>query len=102
MENFVITVAGGLTVLVLAKLLGLSGGSKFHVVTHGATKVKKTGKWMMVVGALMIIGGLALAGYQINSSDPLSLYQYMGYTITGYGLLIHIVGRVVSWFQSYK
>ncbi|HVM73920.1 MAG TPA: hypothetical protein VMU13_03540 [Candidatus Paceibacterota bacterium] len=88
MSELLITIIGGLVVAFLAWLFGFSGG-KSKVVVQGI-RVRRTGKWMMLISAAMILGGLAWA----------SSNQLYGYTLAGYGVLFFIVGKVVAWFQK--
>lgn len=72
----------------VASLFGWGGGRS--VVVQGV-KVRKSGKIIMIVAAIMILGGLSWAG---------SGQQLYGYTLAGYGLLFFIVGKIVAWFQK--
>ena len=75
--------------LVVAFLTGLFGwGSNRQTVIHGV-RVRKTGKWIIIVSIAIIFAGLYW-------SETNKLY---GYTLAGYGLLGFVIGRIVAWFQ---
>lgn len=100
MNNLLITIVGGVIVAIIVAWFGI-GGTK-HVTVHGSP-VRKTGKWIILVSILMILGGLAWAGNNtlpqggVDFSKPGSIY---GLTLAGYGVLAFIVGRIVAWFQK--
>lgn len=87
MNELLTTIIGGLVVAFIAALLGWSGGR--NTVVQGV-KVKRTGKIIIIVSVLMILGGLAWA-------DTNQLY---GLTLAGYGLIFFIIGKIVAWFQG--
>jgi len=87
MNELIVTVIGGLIVAFIASLFGWGSGRS--TVVQGV-KVRKSGKIIMIVSVLMILGGLSLAG---------SGEQLYGYTLAGYGVLFFFVGKVVAWFQ---
>lgn len=92
MKELVFTIISGVIVAIIVSWLGIGGTS--HVSVHGSP-VRKTGKWIIVLGVLMIIGGLAWAGRNSTSGLP----AINGYVLAGYGLIFFIAGKVVSWFQ---
>lgn len=87
MNELVITIIGGLAVAFIASLFGWGAGRS--TVVQGV-KVRKSGKIIMIISALMILGGLAWAG---NGNEV------YGYTLAGYGVLFFLIGKVVAWFQ---
>jgi len=99
MEELIYKVIGGVLVAIITTIFGI-GGTK-RVVVHGSS-VRKTGKWIIIVSVLMIIGGLAWAGSNsptqggFDFSKPGTIY---GLTLAGYGLIALIIGRIVAWFQ---
>jgi hypothetical protein len=88
-SNLIITIVGGVAVLIIAACLGI-GGTKY-VVIHGSS-VKKTGKWMMIMAVLIIFGGLHLAS--LNSTE-----QAGGWAIAILGLMFFGLGKFIAWFQ---
>jgi hypothetical protein len=102
MSELFITVVGGLIVLIFGAWLGLGGSTKVRV--EGGHKVKKTGKLLILISALMIIGGLAWAGSNAPAQGGIDLYipgMLYGVTLAGYGVLLLIVGKIVAWWQRY-
>lgn len=100
MSQLAVTVVGGLLVAIIAAWFGIGGTTK--VAVHGGYKPKKTGKWIVIISVLMILGGLAWTGsgsptqggFDLNR--PQTLY---GLTLAGYGLIFFFVGKIVVWFQ---
>lgn len=90
MSQLIFTIIGGIITAIIVAWFGIGGTTR--VVVHG-TKIRRSGKWIILFSILMILGGLAWAG-----SDP--LYKIYGYTLAGYGALAYLVGRVVAWFQK--
>jgi len=88
MNELAITIIGGLAVAFIASLFGW--GSSRSTVVQGV-RVRRSGKIIMIISALMVLGGLTWAG---NGS------QLYGYTLAGYGALFFLVGKVVAWFQK--
>jgi hypothetical protein len=101
MGQLFITIIGGLIVAAIASWFGFSGSTK--VTIHGGHKVKKTGKWIILISVVMILSGLAWAGSGspaqggLDFNKPVTLY---GLTLAGYGLIFFFVGKVVAWFQK--
>ena len=100
MIQLIITVVGGLLVAIIAAWFGIGGTTK--VAIQGGYKPKKTGKLIILISVVMIIGGLAWAGSNspaqggFDFSQPGTVY---GLTLTGYGVLFFIIGKIVAWFQ---
>lgn len=98
MDQLLITIIGGVIVAIIATWLGISGSTR--VVIEG-THVRKTGKWIILISAVMIFGGLI---WMVNSNPqglndcvrPPAVY---GFTLAGYGLIFFMIGKVVAWFQ---
>jgi hypothetical protein len=101
MSELIITVVGGLLVIVIASWFGLGGST--NVTVHGGGRVKKTGKWIILISVAMILGGLAWAGSNsptqggFDFNHPGTVY---GMTLAGYGILFFIIGKIVAWFQK--
>jgi hypothetical protein len=100
MSQLFITVVGGLLVVIIAALFGFGGTTKVSVLDGG--KVKKTGKWIIIISVVMFFIGLSLCkksdptqwGFDLNI--PSTLY---GVTIMLYAGLFFFVGKIVAWFQ---
>ena len=100
MSELFITVVGGLVVLILGTWLGLGGSTKVRV--EEGHKVKKTGKLLILISVLMIIGGLSWAGSNAPAQGGIDLHipgMLYGVTLAGYGVLLLIVGKIVAWWQ---
>ena len=101
MGNLIITVVGGLLVIIIASLIGL-GKNTTKVTVLGGGKVKKTGKWIILISVTMILGGFVWVGNNsptqggIDFSKSGTIY---GLTLAGYGFLFYFVGKVIAWFQ---
>jgi hypothetical protein len=100
MSQLLINVVAGLAVLILGAWLGLGGSTKVRI--EGGHKVKKTGKLLILISVLMIIGGLAWAGSNAPAQGGVDLNipgMLYGFTLAGYGALLLIVGKIVAWWQ---
>ncbi len=100
MNQLFITVIGGLIVAAIASWFGFGGSTK--VTIHGGHRVKKTGKWIIIISVVMILGGLAWAGSGSSAKGGLDFNNtktLYGLTLAGYGLIFFFVGKVVAWFQ---
>lgn len=86
MHDWLAAIIGGLVVAFIAWLFGINGSSK--TIIQG-TRVRRTGKWVIIIAVSMLLGGL----YWSNTN------QVAGYTLAAYGALFFIVGRIVAWFQ---
>ncbi len=96
MNELIITIIGGLTVVLVASWLGIGGGTH-RVVVHGSNS-KKTGKWIIIIAVLMVLVGLSL---NAGTEEGVSLQKpTAGSVIAMYGVLFFIVGKVVAWFQK--
>lgn len=101
MDQLLLQVLAGLIVIIVGAWWGIGGSTK--VVIQGNRKVKKTGKWMIIIAVAMILIGLTMLkkgdptkwGYDMT--NPSTLY---GVTLAGYGFLLLLVGKVVTWFQK--
>lgn len=89
MSQLLFTILGGVITAVIVGWLGF-GKSKI-VVVHGV-RVKKTGKWMVIISILMI-----LLGSYLHSKG--GSFASAGITIAAYGFVIFLIGRAVAWFQ---
>src|SRR5882672_1960525 len=98
MSELFVQIIGGLIVAILAFFFGISG-NRTKVVVQG-TRVRKTGKWIIFISVLMILGGLTWAGSGSPSqggfdfNKPATIY---GLTLAGYGFIFLIVGKIVAW-----
>lgn len=100
MKQLIITVIGGVLIAVITTFFGIG---KTTQVVVGGNRVKKTGKWIIIVSALMIFSGFYIVGYNtppqggIDFNKPGIIY---GLTLAGYGLMALLIGRIVAWFQQ--
>jgi hypothetical protein len=92
MNELFIQVVGGVLVIVIASLFGFGGGST-HVVVGG--KVKKTGKWIIIISVVMILIGASMNGEKGINPNELTA----GTLIMIYGVIFFFVGKFVAWFQ---
>lgn len=97
MNGLMTTIIGGVIVAIIVAIFNI-GGTK-HVSVHGLP-VRKTGKWIIIISILMILGGLAWAGK--NPSSPQGGFDLSnsGVIVAMYGLIMLVVGKVVAWFQK--
>jgi len=99
MGQLIITIIGGLAVMFIASLLGIS--EKMTITVQGG-KIRKTGKWVIILSILMILFGLYLCsqnplkegGYDMNK-----IKTVYGLTLIGYGVIIFGIGKFIAWFQ---
>jgi len=101
MENFFIEIIIGVIVAALATWFGLSG-SKTSVVIKEGVQVKKTGKKIIIVSIIMILGGFILIGNSLdqnNEVDYENIKFWMGVSFAGYGVLFYFLGKIVAWYQ---
>ena len=89
MRELFFTILGGVITAVIVGWLGL--GKSKTVVIQGV-KVKKTGKWMIIVSVVMILFGLFIAS-KGESMIP------VGWGIVFYGFILSFIGGIVAWFQ---
>lgn len=100
MNQLIITVLGGLAVVSIASLMGIS--DKVNITVRGG-KVRKTGKWIIIFSILMILSGLYLCsqhslpqgGYDLNAIETI-----YGITLIGYGVIAFGIGKFITWFQK--
>ena len=86
--------------LILAAWLGIGGSTRVKV--EGGHKAKKTGKLIILISVLMILGGLAWAGSASPTQggfDFNNVNTVYGLTLAGYGVLFFFVGKIVAWWQ---
>lgn len=95
MNQLFINIIGGLAVAIIAAWFGIGGTTK--VVVHGS-KVRKTGKWIILISVAMILGGLSWHG-KLAPTKSIFSFNDWGSWLFGYGILFFIVGKVVAWFQ---
>jgi len=93
MSPLLISILGGLAVLIIGNWLGF--GSSTRVTIHGAGKVRKTGKWIMIVSWIVIFTGLAWGG----KDTPIKGQIAPGYGLAILGGFMYIIGRFIAWFQ---
>jgi len=102
MSNFVVTIIGGVVVAALVSWLGI-GKNKAQVVIVNGSKVKKSGKWIIIISSVIIIWGFLLLG---NNSDPtaeinlINRQTVYGFSLILWGGVLFIVGKIIVWFQK--
>lgn len=99
MDQLLIQVLGGVIVAIIAGWFGVGGTTR--VVVHG-TKVRRTGKWIIIISVVMIFIGLAWMGngHPQSMDDWFKPPTVYGFTLALYGLLFFFIGKVVAWFQK--
>jgi hypothetical protein len=90
----IITVVGGLVLYAFGV-----GRGKTSVVKVQGVKVRKTGKWVMLVSAVIVILGLALAGKSIGPGGEMNSDGLLWFGISLFGIMSFIIGKIVAWFQ---
>src|SRR3989338_10366743 len=95
MSQLLIQIIGGVIVAVIAALFGIGGTTR--VTVHSGV-VRKTGKWIIIISVLMIMGGIALLNKQTAPND-IWKFNTPGSLLIGYGILFFIVGKIVAWYQ---
>jgi hypothetical protein len=83
MSQLLINIIGGLIVIIIAAVFGIGGTTR--VVVHG-TRTGKTGKWIIIISVLMILGGAALLGKEAPPGGGLS-FNEPGTLLMEYGVL---------------
>lgn len=100
MNQLSINIISGLVVAIIIAGLGIGSTTKVSV---SGIQTRKTGKWMIIISVAMIFIGLAWLGKNapsgrgFNFSDPSTIY---GFTLVGWGVLLLVVGKIVTWFQT--
>lgn len=99
MDQLLMQVVGGVIVAIIAGCFGIGGTTR--VISHG-TKIRRTGKWIILISVVMIFAGLAWMG----NGNPQSMDDWFkppavyGFTLALYGFLFFFIGKVVAWFQK--
>jgi len=82
MNELLIIVVGGIIVAILINIFGI--GSSTRVKIQGGYKPSKTGKWIIILSVLMILGGLSWAS---GHPTPInSRYINTGYAVAIWGV----------------
>lgn len=99
MKELLLQIIGGVIVAAIAAWFGI-GGTK-RVVIHHTGRSRRTGKWIILISVVMILGGLSWMG----SSNPQGFNDWLkppaiyGFTLAGYGVIFLVIGKIVAWFQ---
>lgn len=86
----------------LVSWLGIGKNKSQVVVVHGS-KVKKSGKWIIIISSIIIIWGFLLLG---NNSAPtaeinlINRQTVYGFSLIFWGGVLFIVGKIIVWFQK--
>lgn len=102
MSNFLIAVISGLTVLALASWFGIGKDKTARVLPKGF-RVRKTGKWIMIISVIIIIWGLILWGGDPGQSMGFNLHSQrasFGFLMTIAGGILFGIGKIIEWFQK--
>lgn len=95
MNQLIINVIGGVIVGIILTIVGVNRKSK--VIVRG-TRIRRTGKWIIIFSTIAILLGLIWASKSGYSFDkPQTLY---GFTLSAYGVIGLVIGKIVAWFQK--
>ncbi|OGF19336.1 hypothetical protein A3I35_03045 [Candidatus Falkowbacteria bacterium RIFCSPLOWO2_02_FULL_45_15] len=100
-SNLIVTIISGLVVAAMIYWFGIGGGKTSVVQIQGA-KIRKTGKWIILISALIIALGIKLLvdsvspGEKIDYSNMDSIYAFGVFSL---GVMLFIAGKVITWFQ---
>ncbi|MFA5935068.1 MAG: hypothetical protein WC827_04240 [Candidatus Paceibacterota bacterium] len=101
MSQLLIDIIGGLAVVIIAAWFGLGVSTKITI--QGGHKVKRTGKWIIIISVIMFFVGISLCkkgdstlwGYDMSNPSTVC-----GVTIMLYSVLFFFVGKTITWFQG--
>lgn len=102
MASFFIAVISGLTVLALASWFGI-GKDKNSKVLPSGFKVRKTGKWIIIISVIMVVCGLALWLGDPGQNTGFNLHSQrasFGFLMAILGGILFGVGKIIEWFQK--
>ncbi len=91
MDSLFSQIISGIIVAIILGWLGF-GGTK-RVVIHNEGRVRKTGKWIMIISGIAIFIGLAWAG----SSNSTSWQP--GHSLALLAFFVFLLGKLIAWFQ---
>jgi hypothetical protein len=98
MKEIMITVVGTTLAAVAINWLNI-GTTKISVSGH---RQGKAGKRMIILSILMIVGGIFWTTKYSGPSGGLNFedsHTWYGVTLTLYGVLLFLVGRIIAWYQ---
>ena len=101
MTDFIIEIIVGVIVTIVVAQLGI-GVIKTKVVHTHEVKIKKTGKWIILISVAMIFFGLVAISNNHNPEagfENENLKFWIGFAFLGYGIVLFIIGKIVAWFQ---
>ncbi len=96
MEQLIITIVGGLAVLLIAGWLGI-GGSPVRIIHAGRTS--KKWKWVILVSWLIIIVGIVIFLSNFPQGGFNSPLTGLGFLLVFLGLIGLGIGKIGSWFH---
>lgn len=102
MSNFILTVISGVAVALLVSWLGIGKDKGCKVLSNGF-RVRKTGKWIIIISIIIIIWSFMLMGSNPNPSAGFDLHDSKtsnGLFMLIIGGFLFCVGKVVEWFQK--
>lgn len=93
MNNILSQIISGIIVALILYWIGL-GSNK--VIVYNSGKIRKTGKWIIIISILIIIIGLNIgAKQQVNYTGTIS----PGYGFAILGGFLFFIGKIIAWFQ---
>lgn len=92
MNQLFISVVSGLVVIIIASFFGLGGSKNIRI---SGDRTRKTGKWIMIISAIVVFIGLSWAGKNPSGSGELA----PGYSLALLGVFSFFIGKFIAWFQ---
>jgi len=99
-ESILITIIGGIGVIVIAKILGLDSNKHQITLNLNSKHRGRIGKKIMISGATMVIIGIIILGNITPNSENETLFKYVSLAFVGYGVIIFLIGKFVKWYQD--
>jgi len=83
----------------LGTWLGFGGSTKVRF--EGGHKARRPGKLLILISVIMIVGGLPgpVVMLQLKAGSIEHTRNALCITLTGYGILLLIIGKAVAWWQ---
>jgi len=83
----------GIIVAIIVGWLGFGGKKK--VIVQGTGKIRKTGKWIMLISGIFIFIGLIWV-----SNDPTYKGWHPGYSLSIISFMFFLLGKLIAWWQK--
>ena len=100
MSELIIQIISGVIAAMLIAWFGI-GKNKTTVIQTQGIKVNKTGKWMMIIGVIMVIWGIILFGsidHSLAGAKNPNEFYFLALMV--FGGLIFAIGKFINWFQK--